>query len=178
MYLWRIYYEFMMNLWCIYDEFITNLWWTYDVFMMNLWRIYDELMMYLWRIYDEFMMNLWWSYDEFMKFMMNLWWIYDEFMRNLWCRPTCQELTRPGECRVMGTTCNIRPIQILNNVLKVRSAQRTHRKSIDRLTDCPTKSIGVPKTPYTVTEYTLSSTRCKYVKWVRYTIKLIVLIEV
>ena len=80
--------------------------------------------------------------------------------------------------RVMGTTCNIRPIQILNNVLKVRSAKRTHRKSIDRLTDCPTKSIGVPKTPYTVTEYTLSSTRCKYVKWVRYTIKLIVLIEV
>ena len=153
MYLWRIYYEFMMNLWCIYYEFMMNLWWTYDVFMMNLWWTYDEL-------------------------MMNLWWIYDEFMRNLWCRPTCQELTRPGECRVMGTTCNIRPIQILNNVLKVRSAQRTHRKSIDRLTDCPTKSIGVPKTPYTVTEYTLSSTRCKYVKWVRYTIKLIVLIEV
>ena len=164
MYLWRIYYELMMNLWCIYDEFITNLWWTYDVFMMNLWRIYDELM--------------WKTYDEFMKFMMNLWWIYDEFMMNLWCRPTCQEFTRPGEYRVMGTTCNIRPIQILNNVLKVRSAQRTHRKSIDRLTDCPTKSIGVPKTPYTVTEYTLSSTRCKYVKWVRYTIKLIVLIEV
>ena len=153
MYLWRIYYEFMMNLWCIYDEFMTNLWWTYVVLMTNLWWTYDEL-------------------------MMNLWWIYDEFMRNLWCRPTCQELTRPGECRVMGTTCNIRPIQILNNVLKVRSAQRTHRKSIDRLTDCPTKSIGVPKTPYTVTEYTLSSTRCKYVKWVRYTIKLIVLIEV
>jgi hypothetical protein len=167
MYLWRIYYEFMMNLWCIYDEFITNLWWTYDVFMMNLWRIYDELMMNLWRTYDELMMNLWWIYE-----------IYDELMRNLWCRPTCQELTRPGECRVMGTTCNIRPIQILNNVLKVRSAKRTHRKSIDRLTDCPTKSIGVPKTPYTVTEYTLSSTRCKYVKWVRYTIKLIVLIEV
>ena len=153
MYLWWIYYEFMMNLWCIYDEFMTNLWW-----------IYDELM--------------WKTYDEFMKFMMNSWWIYDEFMRKLWCRPTCQELTRPGECRVMGTTCNIRPIQILNNVLKVRSAKRTHRKSIDRLTDCPTKSIGVPKTPYTVTEYTLSSTRCKYVKWVRYTIKLIVLIEV
>ena len=152
-----------------------NLWCT----LTNLLRIYDELMMYLWWIYDEFMMNLWgWSYDEFMKFMMNLWWTYDEFMRNLWCRPTCQELTRPGECRVMGTTCNIRPIQILNNVLKVRSAKRTHRKSIDRLTDCPTKSIGVPKTPYTVTEYTLSSTRCKYVKWVRYTIKLIVLIEV
>jgi len=174
-----------LNLWCIYDEFITNLWWTFDVFMTNLLRIYDELMMYLWWIYYEFMMNLWCTYDEF---MMNLWWIYDEFMTNLWridefmrklwCHPTCQELTRPGECRVMGTTCNIRPIQILNNVLKVRSAKRTHRKSIDRLTDCPTKSIGVPKTPYTVTEYTLSSTRCKYVKWVRYTIKLIVLIEV
>ena len=157
---------------------MTNLLRIYDELMMYLWWTYDELMMNFWCTYDEFMMNLWWTYDEFMKFMMNLWWIYDEFMRNLWCRPTCQELTRPGECRFMGTTCNIRPIQILNNVLKVRSAKRTHRKSIDRLTDCPTKSIGVPKTPYTVTEYTLSSTRCKYVKWVRYTIKLIVLIEV